>query len=110
MADLTRSVPGRLRKRRRALGLTQAALAERADVSVELVSRIERGLCLPSLATLVRFCDALSTTPNVILGYDEPPQEREADRLLAKLKALPKTRRREIERIAEALGQYRKDK
>jgi HTH-type transcriptional regulator, cell division transcriptional repressor len=110
VADLTRLVAGRLRQRRKDLGLSQAALAERAEVSVELVSRIERGLCLPSLTTLVRFCDAMSMTPNVLLGYDQAAPERDADRLIAKLRALPKARRREIERIAEALAHYEKRK
>jgi HTH-type transcriptional regulator, cell division transcriptional repressor len=110
VAELIGVVPGRLRKRRKDLGLSQAALAERADVSVELVSRIERGLCLPSLTTLVRFCDALSTTPNVMLGYDEAAVERDSDRLVAKLRALPRARRREVERIAEALAHYEKRK
>ncbi|MFW5876119.1 MAG: helix-turn-helix domain-containing protein [Myxococcota bacterium] len=110
MADLTRVVSSRVRKRRKELKLSQAALAERVDVSVELISRIERARCLPSLSTLVRLCDALSLTPNELLGYEAPATEREAERITAVLRAMPSARRREVERIAEALAQYERKK
>ncbi|MFW6049808.1 MAG: helix-turn-helix domain-containing protein [Myxococcota bacterium] len=111
MAELTRVVSSRLRKRRKELKLSQAALAERVEVSVELISRIERGRCLPSLGTLARLCDALSVTPNDLLGYEAPAGERDpADKLAAMLRAIPPGRRREIERIAEALSKYERRK
>ena len=46
-------------ERRRALGWTQAALAERIGVDAETISRFERGATLPSLLTLERLSDCL---------------------------------------------------
>lgn len=109
VADLSRTVSSRLRKRRSELKLSQAALAERVGVSVELVSRIERGRCLPSIGTLVGLCDALSVSPNELLGYEARP-ERDADRLAAMLRAMSPGQRREVERIAEALASYERRK
>lgn len=43
----------RIRTRRRALGVTQRALAEVADVSLHTVSDVESGKGNPTLATLV---------------------------------------------------------
>lgn len=107
MAELTEVVGGRVRTRRRQLGLTQAQLAEAADVSTGLVSRIERGVCLPSVPTLVAFAATLKTTPDWLLAFEPPgrrPKEFEA--LVDAVRRLPAVRRREIRRIAEALAIY----
>jgi transcriptional regulator with XRE-family HTH domain len=94
-----------LRDRRKAAGLTQASLAQRCTVSTELVSRIERGRCLPSLPTLVAFARALGSTPNELLGF-EAGDASEVTALFALLRGLPPSRRREIHRITEALASY----
>lgn len=87
------------------VGLTQSELARQAEVSTELVSRIERGRCLPSLTTLVRFARALRTTPDELLGFDDGGS-RDIHALVAVLQSLPKQRRVELHRIAEALASY----
>lgn len=106
MTDLSRRVANRLRDRRTALGWTQATLAEAAGVSTELVSRIERARCLPSLTTLVAFARALSTRPDDLLGFEPPSAGREIEAVTALMRAMPAARRREVRRIAEALAQY----
>ena len=50
----------RLRERR---GWTQAQLAERADLSVKMVQKIEHAQSSPSIATLDTLCKALDVTP-----------------------------------------------
>lgn len=54
----------RLRVRR---GLTQAELAERADLDVRFVQRIERAATAPSLKTLLAIAGALQTPPAALL-------------------------------------------
>ena len=49
----------RLRELRVAAGLTQAELAERAGVSVNFISLVERGLKSPTLSTMERLAAAL---------------------------------------------------
>lgn len=75
-------------------------------MSPELVSRIERGRCLPSLTTLVTFAEVLRTTPNDLLGFEPPVADDELQPLLEAVKALGQDQRAEIRRIAEALAQY----
>jgi transcriptional regulator with XRE-family HTH domain len=42
-------------------GYTQRGLADQLDIHFTQISRIERGLCFPSLSLLARFCDATGT-------------------------------------------------
>ena len=52
----------RIREGRRALGWTQAQLAERIGVSCAFVGHLERGEKLPSLETVARLSLALNTS------------------------------------------------
>lgn len=106
MPPVSKSVSSRIRERRHALGLSQSGLAELANVSPELVSRIERGRCLPSLPTLVTFANVLRTTPNDLLGFEQPLADEELRPLLDAVNALGPAQRAEIRRIAEALAKY----
>lgn len=56
-----------VKSRRKELKLTQAELAEKAQISVVHVSHIENGSVSMSLDSLFAICQALDTTPNDIL-------------------------------------------
>jgi transcriptional regulator with XRE-family HTH domain len=56
-----------LTRRRRALGLSQEAVAEAAVMDQSQYSRIERGRVDPSIRTLTRVARALGTTPSELL-------------------------------------------
>jgi transcriptional regulator with XRE-family HTH domain len=58
-----------LRAMRRSRGLTQDALAERSELSVDSIRRIERGAFSPSLDTLAKLADGLETTLPGLFGY-----------------------------------------
>ena len=51
-----------LRERREALGLSMNVIAQRAGLSQQMVSYVERGLRNPTLETLLRMCAALETS------------------------------------------------
>jgi transcriptional regulator with XRE-family HTH domain len=74
--------------RRRALGLTQAQLAERINVETETVSRFERGKHLPSLATLERLAAILLCTMADLLAEERPESGDDAMMLSAWLAVL----------------------
>jgi transcriptional regulator with XRE-family HTH domain len=60
-----------LTRRRRALGLSQDAVAAAAMMDQSQYSRIERGRVDPSIRTLTRVAGALRTTPAELLrGID----------------------------------------
>ncbi len=60
---LRRQFGNRLQRLRQVEGMTQQDLAEAASVSVEYVSKLERGLASPSFGVLDRLCSALRTQP-----------------------------------------------
>lgn len=55
----------RIRKER---SMTQERLAELTDVASNSISRIERGLLVPALPTLIDICNALGTGADSILA------------------------------------------
>jgi len=68
----------RIAQRRRALGLKQAEVEERAELGYKYLSNIERGISVPSTEVIMRLAAALDTTPDSFLvGAVQPdPQEK----------------------------------
>ena len=57
----------RICKRRKLMGLTQEQLAEKMDVSIQMVSNLERGVKAIKIDNLVRLCQILDVTADYIL-------------------------------------------
>jgi transcriptional regulator with XRE-family HTH domain len=68
----------RLKCRRKALGLSQEALALMADVDRTFVSQIERGIGNPSLLIMTRLATALDVELHQLL-QPEPPNHQDFD-------------------------------
>lgn len=62
-----------IRKHRRQMNMTQAALAEKIGVSTSFIGHIERGSRKLSLETFVHLCIALETDPNDLLSFSVDP-------------------------------------
>ncbi len=62
----------RLREVRASRGMTQAELAEKAEVSPAYVGRLERGGAAPGIDLVARLAAALGTTPADLLPASEP--------------------------------------
>jgi len=61
----------RIARRRNVLDITQAELAERANLSATYTGNIERGNNKCSIETLMKICFALEITPDyILLGVD----------------------------------------
>jgi transcriptional regulator with XRE-family HTH domain len=73
---------------RQARRLTQAELAERAELSVDTVGRLERGTFSPSLETMFKLADGLQTTLGTIFGAFEICQRDGAAELADLLRRL----------------------
>lgn len=86
MEVMTREELGdRLRTLRKRRGLTQEALAEAAEVSVDSVRRLENAAFSPSFDTLTKLAKGLNV-PKVALITDHYDEE---DDLAVMLRALP---------------------
>lgn len=93
-----------LKEKRSQARLSQRVVAERAGVSSEFISRMERGLTLPALDTFIRLCDALNTTPNDLLL--DRPYATEVEALNARLASSPPEAARHAVMAAEAILAY----
>ena len=67
---MQRDVGRRIRELRAGLGLTQQALADRIGVTVQYAQRVEGGSVNLTLASLLKFADALECDPRSLL---DPP-------------------------------------
>lgn len=61
----------KLRALRQAAGLSQKALAEKANVSRDSVLRHEAGETSLNSETITAYCRALGCTPNELLGFEQ---------------------------------------
>lgn len=65
--DATERLGREVRNARRAAGLTQSQLANRASLSQAQISRIERGICAPDLRAMARIANGAGHTLSVRL-------------------------------------------
>src|ERR1700730_13603739 len=61
-----------IRNARRQADLSMRTLATRCGVSQPFLSEVERGMAMPSIATLYRIADALGITPSKLLPLPGP--------------------------------------
>lgn len=91
----------RIRKER---GMTQEKLAELTGVASNSISRIERGVLIPALPTLIDICNALSTGADSILAaYITADTPIRWTPLAEKLEVLDLEKQHKIEAILDCL-------
>ena len=57
-----------VRHHRRAIKMTQEKLAEKVEVSIETIGKIERGVAAPSFDTVEKIASALDLAPSALFG------------------------------------------
>lgn len=76
------SIGKRIQKIRRSRGITQEVLAEKVNVSIPHISRIENGFSSPSLQTLVDICNVLGITIDDLMQDSLPAARPNINRQL----------------------------
>jgi len=95
MSDLGKRLGRRIYEFRKKSGFTQAQVAERARISNEFMSTIERGAKLPSLEVLERIAGATRAGLKDLFNFEGAPYQktdllsREALDLASDVQALP---------------------
>lgn len=85
-------------------GMTQERLAELTNVASNSISRIERGLLMPALPTLIEICNALGTGADSILAaYIDTDTPIRWTPLAEKLQGLDLETQHKIEAILNCL-------
>ncbi|MEW6213997.1 MAG: helix-turn-helix transcriptional regulator [Nitrospirota bacterium] len=91
-ANIEKQLGAQLAKIRKERGLTQSELAELIDVTIETISRLERGVSVPSLKTLENISNVLNVPLKNIFDFEYPQKsrvsaiEKESIKLLSYLK------------------------
>lgn len=85
----------RVARYRRERQLTQERLAERLEVSTVYISHIENSRSIPSLETVMKLCQALEVTPDMLLlGSSRTQPDYQTDEFVQKFAACsPKERK-----------------
>ena len=60
--DFYKNLGKNIKLKRKELGLTQQELADKIDISLNFMGKIEVAFSKPSLETLIQLADALNTT------------------------------------------------
>ncbi|MBI3351260.1 MAG: helix-turn-helix transcriptional regulator [Nitrospirae bacterium] len=72
IAEINKKLGARIKLIRKSSKLTQGKLAERVNLSVEYISRLERGVSEPSFKTLQILAEALNVTVKDLLDFRGP--------------------------------------
>lgn len=80
-----RMIGNKLLAIRKAAGLTQNEVAEAANLSDRTYADIERGSVNMRIETVLKICDALHITPDVILTEDNPELSKKQAELFERL-------------------------
>ncbi len=91
-------------KRRKAKGLTQEAVAELLDVTIEAISRMERGTIMPSLKRLEQFAEIFECTPAELLTQSSQRLDDQTAYISDLLAELDESDRALIVKIIEKLS------
>ena len=73
--NLAYKLGNKIRILRKAVGLTQAALAEAADISINFMGCIERGERAPSIETIDKLAKALNISPKEFFEFPDSEDE-----------------------------------
>ncbi len=98
--DIEKLIGCRIAQLRKDRELTQAQLAEMIDTAVETISRLERGVSVPSLRTIEKISTALHVRIRELLDFEFPLHKKPSVRESEKLLALLQTKRPEDIRMA----------
>lgn len=96
-----RAIGNKLLSIRKKAGLTQSEVAEAANLSDRTYADIERGTVNMRIETILKICEALHITPDVVLTEDNPNLSTKQTDLLAELdKCTVKQKETALELIA----------
>ena len=101
--DLGKNIGQTIARYRSAAGFTQAQVAELLDVSIDAVSRMERGGIMPTAARLIQLAEIFGCTAADLITEGSPLADDQAKRLAALLAQLGEDERMELMGIIEQM-------
>ncbi|OOF45528.1 helix-turn-helix domain-containing protein [Rodentibacter trehalosifermentans] len=107
-ALIAKNVGMMIAKYRKQAGLSQAKVAELLDLSIDAISRIERGNIVPNVLRLFEFAELFDCEPSDFLNQSHrlQDQSRQFDELLSQLNAKDRVKLLEL---VEAMVEWKKE-
>lgn len=99
--SLARDVGAAIARKRGELGLTQDQVSEALGIGPEAVSRIERGIVLPSLPRLIELAELFKCSVEVFLSGTSGLPDDSAKVISQKLESLSKSDRHYVMQLVE---------
>lgn len=99
---LLREIGARICEVRKKKRLTQEELAERMDVSIQMISNLERGKKAIRPENIVKLCEALDVSADYILRGISSGEE--LDEIIWKFRALSREKQEAVEKIVDLLA------
>lgn len=97
--EILKGIGERIMARRKQLRITQEELADRMDVSTQMISYAEQGRKAIRPENLIKLCSALDISADYILTG--AAAGRECERIAAKLAGLSESQLRQIETVID---------
>ncbi|OOF41929.1 XRE family transcriptional regulator [Rodentibacter rarus] len=106
---IAKNVGMMIAKYRKQAGLSQAKVAESLDLSIDAISRIERGNIVPNVPRLFEFAELFGCEPADFLNRSHrlQDQSRQFDELLSQLNTKDRAK---LLTLVEAMIEWKKDK
>jgi len=107
MRNIKRLVGKRIRELRKSCRMTQAELAEAAELEVETISRLEQGTRGVTLDSIDRLAQALGVGLKEFFDFDRPVAEaiprRKVMALCHLLERLPEAKLKKVEKVVKVI-------
>lgn len=108
--DLARKVGESIKRCRDLMGLTQDEVGEILEIGTEAVSRMERGITVPTITRLAELADIFKCTIDDILGKSSTRADDQAEYIAKLLATLPTEDREMVVEVVEKVTERLKDR
>lgn len=108
--ELFRSIGRTLAQRREAKGLTQDQVAEALHIGTEAVSRMERGITMPTVLRLAELAEVYGCGIDELLIASSTRTSDQAELIAQILSALPEIDRARIVEVVQKVAERLKDR
>ncbi|MDO5356689.1 MAG: helix-turn-helix domain-containing protein [Conchiformibius sp.] len=105
LSAINRQIGQSIAKRRQQAGLTQEQVAERLGIGYVAVSRMERGLVMPTVARLYQLAEILGCSSADLLDENSPLADDQARRLYRLFARLSENDRKMLGDVLQILSE-----
>lgn len=108
--ELSKNVAKSIQECRESVGMTQDQVGEKFEIGTEAVSRMERGVTIPTITRLAELADIFKCTIDDLLGNSSTRSQDQADYISKLLTTLPTEDREMVVDIVEKITHRLKDR